>query len=137
MYKTRFNIGDIVMERKDNAYSTSDYLYRGNFDVCKKNEGRIPFVGIITGVQKRIYRTEEGEEIFYTYTMTGNDFDWYEHQLELVKERGNTFISTHTLETTKEDALNRIDNLRKELEEYSVEKDVKIVVDLDVIFVKQ
>lgn len=137
MYKTRFNIGDIVMERKDNAYSTSDYLYRGNFDICKKNEGRIPFVGIITGVQKRIYRTEEGEEIFYTYTMTGNDFDWYEHQLELVKERGNTFISTHTLETTKEDALNRIDNLRKELEEYSVEKDVKIVVDLDVIFVKQ
>ena len=125
------------MERKDNAYSTSDYLYRGNFDICKKNEGRIPFVGIITGVQKRIYRTEEGEEIFYTYTMTGNDFDWYEHQLELVKERGNTFISTHTLETTKEDALNRIDNLRKELEEYSVEKDVKIVVDLDVIFVKQ
>lgn len=137
MYKTRFNIGDIVMERKDNAYSTSDYLYRGNFDICKKNEGRIPFVGIITGVQKRIYRTEEGEEIFHTYTMTGNDFDWYEHQLELVKERGNTFISTHTLETTKEDALNRIDNLRKELEEYSVEKDVKIVVDLDVIFVKQ
>ena len=63
MYKTRFNIGDIVMERKDNAYSTSDYLYRGNFDICKKNEGRIPFVGIITGVQKRIYRTEEGEEI--------------------------------------------------------------------------
>ena len=47
MYKTRFNIGDIVMERKDNAYSTSDYLYRGNFDICKKNEGRIPFVGII------------------------------------------------------------------------------------------
>lgn len=137
MYKPRFNIGDIVIEKRDNNYSSSNYPFRSNYNIGKGSlKERLPYVGIVTSVKQEATRTEEGEEVYYIYTITGNDFVWYEYQLDLVRERGTTPLSSHTLEETVKDAVEKIDNLKKELENCQLEENTKIVVDLDIIFVK-